>query len=266
MNVNLLTKVVLTTLIFTVIIFYWWFTDKPVDGLWFFSLFGLVTVLLMIGQSAKENLENYFEKNIDKFLSILRKIGILPRPTEVGLFVMAITSVLVLTIYNLWASLYKILVEIGHPIGFLILSIFFFGLGVSIYHIFTDREKTEIEVQSMRFFMITVLIGVSILTAVFIYHEKQNGYFILSVWSALQAIILYLLSDKRWSHKTIKMPIYQATRKELYLALVIVPVTIVSAKLLDQHWIIAFSSTLIVWSYTEIFFGSRSQDQITNSD
>lgn len=257
MNVNLLTKVIFTALTFAAIVFYWWFTDGPDDGLWFFSLFGLAIVLLMIGQSA---IENFFERNTDKFLSILKKIGILPRPTEVGLFVMAITTLLVLTIYNLWIPLYEMLVTTDDPRGFLILGIFFLGLGLSVYHVFTDREKTEREIGFMRFFMVMILIGISISTAVYVYFEKQHGYLILSAWSAIQALIIYILANKRWADKTIKMPTHHATRRELYIAIVVVPIVVIGAKLLDQHWVIAFSSTLFVWSYAEIILGSHSRD------
>ena len=255
MNVNLLTKVIFTALTFAAIVFYWWFTDGPDDGLWFFSLFGLAIVALMIGQST---IENFFEQNTDQFLTILLKIGILPRPTEIGLFVMAITTLLVLTVYNLWSPLYEMLVTSDDPRGFLILGIFFFGLGLSIYHVFTVREKTEREVGLMRFFMVMVLIGVSISTAVYVYFEKQHGYLILSAWSAIQALIIYILANKRWADKTIKMPTRQSTRKEFYIALAVTPVAVIAAKLFDQHWVIAFSSTLFIWSYAEIFLTKDS--------
>lgn len=263
MDKELFTKVIASFIGVGVFILYWWLTGVTADGLWFFAILGLVFVSFVIVLSV---VTSYLEKNFDQFLGMLRAIGILPRPTESGLFVMAITTLLVFTIYNLWPTIYSMIVWVDDPRTFIVSGFLLFGIGLSIYHMFTDREKTEREVEIMKFFMVVVLIGVSISTALFVHSEKQPGYLILSVWSAVQAIVLYLLANRRWVNKTIVIDSGQATRKELYVALVVVPLVIIVAKLLDQHWVIAFSSTLFIWSYAEIFLTSRGRKQTTLSN
>ncbi|REK52742.1 MAG: hypothetical protein DWQ49_12555 [Bacteroidetes bacterium] len=260
MNMNLLTKVTFMALTFGAIIFYWWFTDGPTDGLWFFSIFGLAIVLLMIGQ---HGIESFFENNLEKILKILRYIGILPQPTEAGLFVMAVATLVVPTVYGLWPSVYEFVKTADDPKAFLYMGMFLFGLYLSVQHMFIKRGKKEWETGLMRFFMIIFLIGLSVGTGIYVYAEKQSGYLILSAWSAIQAVVLFILANKRWSHKTIKMPTKESTKKEMIATIIIAPAVIILAWLLEQHWIVAFSSTLFVWSYFEIFITPNARVELT---
>lgn len=82
---------------------------------------------------------------------------LIPRYNELAPFLMSISFILALFTYDgLQTTLYKFFFDHFDPRKFLVLLFFFWGILFSLYHVFTKRQKTDLEKRIMLFFAVIV--------------------------------------------------------------------------------------------------------------
>ena len=201
----------------------------------------------------------YISHNSDTVSNVLvrflRFLGIIPKPTEAGLFVMALITLLVPTVYGFWPMLIDAFSLAKDPRAYLYAAVFLIGLYLSIHHVFVRRARSSNEEAFIRFFMIIVLFSLAASLGSQALGEEGTGYVILGAWNLIQALVLLFVY--RINPKLFALPKKNAERKEMLAALLLVPTMITLLWILKQDWLITASTTLVVWSYFDIFFQSK---------
>lgn len=224
--------------------------NEDYKNLFYFELFfagmvGLVLLDLYINKNGRRRKINH----------ILRKLGLMPKPTEASMFVMAFTAlVLLLTSGDVWSEMSYILAHDERGKSGLVFLYIAIGIFLSIYHAFSKREKRPWEIQMLKWFTVVTLAVVAISTAVFVYHEKQPAYLVFTIWNSIQAFALIFLSGKRYTGQYVKMPTRNASYLEVGLGTLTVISVLYVESLFNTHWSIAFSSVLVVWSIIGSYF------------
>lgn len=213
--------------------------------------------IFFAGMVGLSYLNTYIDKRRKVLIPILCKWGLIPKPTEASIFVMAFTAlILSLTKLEIWSEMSYVL-SLGSSSESSALPIFIYiiaGIFLSIYHAFSKREKKPWEVDLLKYFTVMTLAMVAISTAVYVYHLKQPGYLIFSVWNAIQAYVLIFLKDKNGGYAHITLPTRDASYVEVMLGTLVVISVLYVESLYNTHWSIAFSSVLIVWSMVGNYF------------
>lgn len=200
-------------------------------------------------------LDAYINKRRRKVNNVLRKLGLMPKPTEASMFVMAVTAlVLLLTTGEVWSEMFYIISHDDRGKSLLVFVYVGIGIFLSIYHAFSKREKKVWEMQMLKWFTVVTLSMVAISTAVYIYHVKQPAFLVFTIWNAIQAFALIFLSGKRYAGQYIKLPTRNASYVEVGLGILVVSVVLYIESRFQTHWSIAFSSVLIVWSIVGSYF------------
>lgn len=223
------------------IIFYFFTTKEYQNSIIFESLFaGMIGLIL---------LEKFIDKRRRKINRILRKLGLIPKPTEASMFVMALTAlILLLTTGDVWSEMFYVLEHDSRGKSGLVFVYICIGMFLSIYHAFSTKEKKPWEIQMLKWFSVVTLAVITISTAVFIYTTKQPAYLVFTIWNCIQVFALVFLSGKRYVGEYVLLPKRNALPLELVLGVSVVIIVLFVERIFDTHWSIAFSSVLIVWS------------------
>jgi hypothetical protein len=213
--------------------------------LFFAGMVGLVFLDVYINKNGRRRKINH----------ILRKLGLMPKPTEASMFVMALTALgLLLTSGEVWSEMSYVLSHDERGKSGLVFLYIGVGIFLSIYHAFSKREKKPWEIQMLKWFTVVTLVAVTISTAVYIYHAKQPAYLVFAIWNSIQAFALMFLTGKQYVGQYVKLPTRNATYLEVTLGIVVVISVLYLEGLFNTHWSIAFSSVLVVWSIIESYF------------
>lgn len=227
-------------------------------------LFRFFTYLDKLSKSAQNSPKGKFlDDKIQLVFSKIEKVFPLPRPTEASLFVSSLAIILIaLTYIDFWREVAY--VGSGKHGGEMYLAIIyaFTGAFYSIYHAFSQREKTSGEYQAIRYFSILTLIGASFSSAVYIFNSKEFGFLFFSGLNFLHACKLLFLSGDKYLGDRIQLSNRQAERKEIFLGIIVVLLVFgVEKYIYDTHWSILFSSVLFFWSIVGSFFSRHPLDR-----
>lgn len=232
--------------------------NKDYKNLFYFELFfagmvGLVFLDIYINKSGRRRKINH----------AMRKLGLMPKPTEASMFVMALTALgLLFTSGKIWSEMSFILSHDDQGKSGLVFIYIGIGIFLSIYHAFSKREKKPWEIQILKWFTVVTLIVVTISTTVFISQERQPAYLVFTIWNSIQAFALMFLTGKQYVGQYVQLPTRNATYLEVTLGVIVVISVLYLENLFNTHWSIAFSSVLVVWSIVGSYF-QYDQEKIT---
>lgn len=214
----------------------------------------LLIVAFGVGIIALIIIDAYVQQNRLLVIEALKRLGLLPKPTEAGMFVMALTAlILMFSSGDLWDEALWLMSEDGRY-GLVIIYIAIGGV-LSIYHAFSQRKKSDFEKRIMKYFSAITLVAIAVSTAVFVYESKQPAFLVFTIWNSIQAGVLMLFSGREYVGEFVHLPKRNAKLLEIVLGSVIVVVVFGIERLVfDTHWSIAVSSVLIVWLIAETFF------------
>jgi len=178
---------------------------------------------------------------------------LIPSYDELSLFLMAVTLVL-LYVVNVPTreDIYKLITKSHDVRVYMMAVIFLGGMCLSIYHVFTAREKTSFEKMLMLFFAVVANAITGIIAGVFVIKQASTHDWLLvfPVWNIINGVLLLLMlrfkiideeciSDRR------------ATFIQVILGLLAVSVVLILCNYVFKlYWAITFSICII---YTTSF-------------
>lgn len=246
------------TLVITLLVSVLVFLQLPIRHEFILTSLVIAVVVLRFGG---KRMGDYFWRNRIRIFDFLRRVGLLPTVSEVGVFVIVWTALLVATTYSFWSTFSSIFTSLTTYLGvfsLLVLGMFFCGLCLSVYHLFSTRAKSYHEKVLIRFLILFTFLSISLATPFYAYQEGNPVYYLLTAWSIFQAFILSVSADPRWSHHAILISDSDAPIKHVYLAILVTTGVVVAMALAGQHWIFASSLAFLVWSYVEAWLQRRS--------
>jgi DNA-directed RNA polymerase subunit RPC12/RpoP/cbb3-type cytochrome oxidase subunit 3 len=137
-------------------------------------------------------------------------------------------------------------------IGAFLIAIMFFlyGFGLSIYHLYTKREKTSFEKQAMLIFAVVTNICTALLAGIYLLRVSIGWTIIFPVWNLINAYLLMVLVQEKMINETCisgRKPTYHQILTGLTVIFVIFILCNFFFKL---YWAITFSICII---YTASF-------------
>jgi len=174
----------------------------------------------------------------------------LPTFSELSLFMMSVSFLLVFFFNeSLRSRIFKILDKPSHDPRIVMLLLFFgAGLFLSLYHVFTEREKTNPEKYAMLFFAVVANGVCGILASKYVM-DKSTGahpiFFILPMWNIFNCVLLLVSFRVGWiTDRNISDE--DATRFVVLFGLLItVCIFVVCQFLFKLYWAITFSICII---------------------
>jgi hypothetical protein len=121
---------------------------------------------------------------------------LIPTYDELSLFLMAITLILLCAVNNQARSLIRrFFSQVDDWYVYILVLLFLAGLGLSLYHVFTRREKTIFEKQLMMFFAVLTNAGTGILSGWYVLksNDVHNWQLVFPIWNIINGVLLLLM-------------------------------------------------------------------------
>ena len=128
---------------------------------------------------------------------------LVPAYDELSMFLMAVTWILMITVYAVKNQLLKRILhfidETNNWIALAFSSVFilivFIGFVLSIYHVFTTRDKTAFEKNAMLAFAVLTNILVGLIAGTYVIKQAaiNNWQLVFPIWNLVNAVLLYLI-------------------------------------------------------------------------
>jgi len=193
----------------------------------------------------------------------------IPVYDELALFLMAITLILLYTINSpMREQIYKWFADKDVHI-FLWFAVFLGGLCLSIYHVFTTREKTPVEKWIMLVFAVLANAATGIVAGIYVLKNSdiRNWLIVFPLWNMSNGVLLILLPlFKVIDEECISDQ--DASVAEVVIGLIAVFVILIFCNYVFKlHWAITFSICIIYTTsfnraLQSVFPGlSRSEDE-----
>lgn len=172
----------------------------------------------------------------------------IPVYDELSLFLMAITLIILfVTNASFQEQIHKWNEKFSDGRVFIAGVILLAGMGLSIYHVFTTREKTDIEKWIMLFFAVLTNAGAGIISGWYVLNSSciQNWQIIFPMWNIINgALLLMMLRFRIIDEECISDR--DATAKETVIGLVAVIVIFIFCNYVFKlHWAITFSICVV---------------------
>jgi hypothetical protein len=174
----------------------------------------------------------------------------LPTFSELTLFMMGVAFVLVFfSTESLRSEIYKWVNASDDILTNIILLVFFgAGLGLSLYHVFAEREKTRIEKYAMLFFAVMANAVCGIIASLYILKQSSDVpsiLLLLPIWNIINCILL-VISFRFGIVNESNISDENAGRFEvLFGFLITVAIFIVCRFMFKLYWAITFSICVI---------------------
>ena len=177
----------------------------------------------------------------------------IPVYDELSLFLMSITLILLCVANDsMREQVHKWIARFHDGRVFIVIAILLAGMGLSIYHVFTTREKTDIEKWIMLLFAVLTNAGAGIISGWYVLHASriQDWQIIFPIWNAINgALLLLMLRFRIIDEECISDR--DATIKEVAIGLIAVLVIFIFCNnIFELHWAITYSICII---YTTSF-------------
>ena len=177
----------------------------------------------------------------------------IPTYDELSLFLMAVTFILLgATNDTMQKQIYKGITAIDDLRVYFLSVVFLGGIVLSLYHVFTTREKTNYEKMVMLFFAVAANAGTGIISGWYVIenNDVHNWQLVFPIWNIINSILLFLmLRLKVIDEKCISDR--DATLVQIILGLVAVLIIFVFCNYVFKlYWAITFSICII---YTTSF-------------
>jgi hypothetical protein len=123
--------------------------------------------------------------------------------------------------------------------------IFFAGFALSIYHVFTTREKSDGEKWAMLIFAVAVNAGTAIVAGMYVIEKSADWTIIFPLWNLINAVLLLImLRYKIIDEECISDR--DASFAEVVIGLLIVLILFIFCNYVFKlHWAITFSICII---------------------
>jgi hypothetical protein len=190
--------------------------------------------------------------------NLFQKIGLIPRYTEVSLFLTALTFILVYLSNDEATRAVAGFATIS-PHVFLLFIFFVFGLFFSFYYALSDKETPGIAKFCMLIFVILTNFGVALFAFISISKEVHDYYIIFPAVNVINALIILTLFRAQIVDTNC---ISDKNARPVELAvgsLAVLILFLISQYLLKNYWAITFSiclsySVMINDAFTKTFF------------
>jgi|WetSurMetagenome_2_1015567.scaffolds.fasta_scaffold120310_2 hypothetical protein len=180
--------------------------------------------------------------------NLFQKIGLIPRYTEVSLFLTALTFVLVYLSNNEAASIVTGFAVLSTRM-FLLFIFYVLGLIFSFYYAVSDKETPSIAKLCMLIFIMLTNLGVALFAFISISREVHDYYIIFPALNVINAlIILTLFRAKIVDENCISDENARPVELLIGSAAVLI-LFLISQYVLKNYWAITFSICL---SYSSI--------------
>jgi hypothetical protein len=120
----------------------------------------------------------------------------IPTYDELSLFLMAATFILLgATNATMREQLYKGITAIDDLRVYIMVVIFMGGIVLSLYHVFTTREKTKFEKMVMLFFAVAANAGTGIISGWYVIKNSDvhNWQLVFPIWNIINGVLLLLM-------------------------------------------------------------------------
>jgi hypothetical protein len=120
----------------------------------------------------------------------------IPVYDELSLFLTAATLILLYLVNTaMRVQIHNWISEYSNPWVYIIGAIFLCGLYLSFYHVFTTKEKTEVEKWGMLIFAVTTNAVTAIVAGLYVLKSDsvQNWQIIFPIWNIINGILLILM-------------------------------------------------------------------------
>jgi hypothetical protein len=172
----------------------------------------------------------------------------IPTYDELSLFLMAITLILLFVANTSFQEqIHKWNGRFSDGRVFIAAVILLSGMGLSIYHVFTTREKTDIEKWIMLLFAVLTNAGTGIISGWYVLNSSriQNWQIIFPLWNFINGVLLLLMLRFRIIDEEC-ISDRDATAREVFLGLFAVIVIFIFCNYVFKlHWAITFSICII---------------------
>jgi len=177
----------------------------------------------------------------------------IPTYDELSLFLMAAILILLYAVnVTMREQIYKGITAFNDGRVYIMAIIFLCGMGLSIYHIFTTREKSDFEKKVMLFFAVlaNAITGIAAGVHVIKSTDTHNWLLVFPLWNIINGVLLLLmLRGKIIDERCISDR--DATIQEVIIGLIAVLVIFVFCNyVFNLHWAITFSICIV---YTTSF-------------
>ena len=197
----------------------------------------------------KRELMNAEMDSSDDLADLVREEAgwLIPVYDEMSLFLMSMTLILLYIVnepfqeqIRKWAAICP------HIYVFIAAAIFITGMGLSIYNVFTTREKTDTEKWIMLFFAVLTNAGTGIISGWYVLSSRsiRDWLIIFPVWNIINGVLLIVMLFKIIDKECISDR--NATLKEVVIGLIaILIVFILCNYALKLHWAVTLSICII---------------------
>jgi hypothetical protein len=120
----------------------------------------------------------------------------IPTYDELSLFLMAATFILLgATNDTMQKQIYKGITAIDDLRVYFLSVVFLGGIVLSLYHVFTTREKTNYEKMVMLFFAVAANAGTGIISGWYVIenNDVHNWQLVFPIWNIINGILLFLM-------------------------------------------------------------------------
>jgi hypothetical protein len=120
----------------------------------------------------------------------------IPTYDELSLFLMTITFILLCAENNHARSLIRHFFSQVHDwYVYILVLLFLAGMGLSLYHVFTRREKTILEKQLMMLFAVLTNAGTGIISGWYVLksNDANDWQLIFPIWNIINGVLLLLM-------------------------------------------------------------------------
>jgi DNA-directed RNA polymerase subunit RPC12/RpoP len=120
----------------------------------------------------------------------------IPTYDELSLFLMAATFILLYAVNTLMREqIYKGITVFHDLRVYIVVAIFMGGITLSLYHVFTTREKTKFEKMVMLFFAVMANAGTGIISGWYVLksNDAHNWQLVFPIWNIINGVLLLLM-------------------------------------------------------------------------
>jgi hypothetical protein len=178
---------------------------------------------------------------------------LIPTYDELSLFLMAATFILLgATNDTMQKQIYKGITAVDDLRVYFLFAIFLGGIVLSLYHVFTTREKTKFEKMVMLFFAVAANAGTGIISGWYVLKNSDvhNWQLVFPIWNIINGVLLLLmLRLKIIDEECISDRDANATEVVISMAAVLIIFALCNY-VFKLHWAITFSICIV---YTTSF-------------
>jgi hypothetical protein len=171
----------------------------------------------------------------------------IPVYDELSLFLMSITLIL-LCVANtsMQEQIHKWIARFHDVRVFIVVAILLGGMGLSIYHVFTTREKTDVEKWLMLLFAVLTNAGTGIISGwIVLTSSIRDWQIIFPIWNIINSILIVVMLRYRIVDEEC-ISDRDASLKEVVIGLIAVLIIFfLCNNVFNLHWAITFSICII---------------------